>query len=46
MKIVVPVSDFDKIKNVIDSDITIEDLEDATNTENRADLFRQKPELA
>jgi hypothetical protein len=46
MKIIVTVSDFDKIKNIIDSDISIEDLEEAINTENRADLFREKPELA
>jgi hypothetical protein len=46
MKTFVAVSDFEKIKNIIDSEITIDDLEEALNTEKRADFFKEKPELA
>jgi hypothetical protein len=46
MDIIVNVSDFDKIKNIIDSDITIEELEEALNTEKGASLLKEKPELA
>ena len=40
------VADFDKIKNIIDSEITIEELKEALNTDQRADLFKEKPDLA
>jgi hypothetical protein len=39
-------SDFDQIKNVIDSETTFEDLEEASDPKTRVELFKEKPELA
>jgi hypothetical protein len=46
MKIIIELTDFEKIKKIIGSDITFKDLREVSNQETRENISKEKPELA